>query len=66
MSASEFATWLAAAAPGDTIVYYLGDLGRDRSGTEAAPNPDIDATAIAAMQSFEAGAVHLVQRPEAA
>jgi hypothetical protein len=61
MTRQEFATWLASAAPGHTIVYYAGSLAHDR-GTDDAPNADIDATATAAMAAFDAGAVHLVQR----
>lgn len=61
MTAADFAAWLASAAPGDSIVYHLGQLDRDR-GPLDAPNPEIEATASAAMAAWEAGEAHLFQR----
>lgn len=57
---------LADAAPGDTIVYHVGLLARDRDKIVTTLFPDrrdeLEIVARRAWQMAEAGLVHLLQR----
>ncbi|WP_157928843.1 hypothetical protein [Pararhizobium haloflavum] len=66
MSEVEFCAWVAAAAPGDFVVYYRGHLSHDRTKS-AKVHTDIARRRLStlagrALSLAEDGVVHLVQQ----
>lgn len=70
-----FRKWLISATPGHHYTYYTGFLGIDRGEfilvrdeksdnvlPEWVPNAEITALAMAAIEAWQANAVHLFQR----
>jgi hypothetical protein len=65
ITAREFREWLAAAKPGEALVYAVGELGTDTDRGFAAKDqgaPEAHALAGAAHKAWERGDAHLVQR----
>jgi hypothetical protein len=65
ITATEFREWLAAAKPGDALVYAVGELGTDIDLGFIAKNagaPEAHALAGAAYTAWKHGDAHLVQR----
>jgi hypothetical protein len=63
LTAAEFREWLAAAQPGDRIVYFRG-AGLSEIPSKAALQKDVNAAALGALQTAAWNArdkVHLVQ-----
>jgi hypothetical protein len=61
----EFREWLAAAKPGDALVYAVGELGTDIDLgfiNKAAGAPEAHALADTAHAAWKHGDAHLVQR----
>jgi hypothetical protein len=65
ITAREFCEWLAAAKPGEALVYAVGLLGPDTDRGFIAKNagaPEAHALAGAAYTAWKDGDAHLVQR----
>jgi hypothetical protein len=65
ITATEFREWLAAAKPGDVLLYATGALGTDTDRgfiTKDAGAPEAHALAGVAHKAWERGDAHLVQR----
>jgi hypothetical protein len=65
ITATEFREWLAAAKPGDVLLYATGALGTDTDlgfVAKDAGAPEAHALAGAAHKAWKDGAAHLVQR----
>jgi hypothetical protein len=65
ITAREFGEWLAAAKPGEVLVYAVGLLGPDTDRGFIAKNaeaPEAHALAGAAYTAWKHGDAHLVQR----
>jgi hypothetical protein len=65
ITAAEFREWLAAAKPGDALVYAVGLLGPDTDRgliAKDAGAPEARALAGAAYTAWKHGDAHLVQR----
>jgi hypothetical protein len=65
ITAPEFREWLAAAKPGEVLVYAVGLLGPDTDRGFIAKNagaPEAHALAGAAYAAWKDGDAHLVQR----
>jgi hypothetical protein len=65
ITATEFREWLAAAKPGEVLVYAVGELGTDIDLgfiNKAAGAPEAHALAGAAYMAWKHGDAHLVQR----
>jgi hypothetical protein len=61
----EFSEWLAAAKPGEALVYAVGLLGPDTDRALIAKDagaPEAHALADAAYMAWQHGDAHLVQR----
>jgi hypothetical protein len=61
----EFSEWLAAAKPGEVLVYAVGLLGPDTDRGFVAKDagaPEAHALADAAYMAWQRGDAHLVQR----
>jgi hypothetical protein len=65
ITATEFREWLAAAKPGEVLVYAVGLLGPDTDRgfiAKDADAPEAHALAEAAHTAWKHGDAHLVQR----
>jgi hypothetical protein len=65
ITARDFREWLAAAKPGEVLVYAVGLLGADTDRGFIAKNagaPEAHALAGAAYTAWKHGDAHLVQR----
>jgi hypothetical protein len=65
ITATEFREWLAAAAPGDVLLYATGSLGADTDLgfiNKAAGAPEAHALADATYKVWKDGDAHLLQR----
>jgi hypothetical protein len=65
ITATEFREWLAAAKPGEVLVYATGALGTDTDAGFIAKDqgaPEAHALAGAAYTAWKDGDAHLVQR----
>jgi hypothetical protein len=65
ITATEFREWLAAAKPGDVLLYATGSLGTDTDRGFVAKDagaPEAHALADAAYAAWKHGDAHLVQR----
>jgi hypothetical protein len=65
ITATEFREWLAAAKPGEVLMYAVGELGTDIDRGFIAKNagaPEAHALAGAAYTAWKHGDAHLVQR----
>jgi hypothetical protein len=65
ITAREFSEWLAAAKPGEVLVYAVGLLGPDTDRGFVAKDagaPEAHALAGAAYTAWKHGDAHLVQR----
>jgi hypothetical protein len=65
ISAAEFREWLAAAKPGEVLVYAVGSLGPDTERGFVAKDqgaPEAHALAGVAYAAWKHGDAHLVQR----
>jgi hypothetical protein len=65
ITATEFREWLAAAAPGDALVYAVGLLGPDTDRGFIAKDPsasEAHALTDATHGAWKRGDAHLVQR----
>lgn len=63
----EYVAWVEQARPGETLVYYVGELGRDRGQygpkMEWLPNPAVEELAKLVYRDWELGLVELTQAP---
>jgi hypothetical protein len=65
ITATEFREWLAAAKPGDVLLYATGSLGADTDAgfiAKHAGAPEAHALASAAYKAWKDGDAHFVQR----
>jgi hypothetical protein len=62
ITATEFREWLAAARPGEVLLYAVGLLGPDTDRGFVAGAPEAHALADATYKAWKDGDAHLVQR----